>query len=227
MAKKHVVAVDGLVGAGKSTVCRMAGNMLGWPAVSTGIFYRTVAFIVQRYGLALHAAQEIEQLLLQELAKVEWHLVSGGEVRYAGEVLTTQLRRETLGEAASVLSELPAVRTLLLPLQRAVVHTSPQQGVIVDGRDIGTVVFPQADLKFFMTASLAQRAFRRARDENADPQKLRAVIAKRDVRDRGRTLAPLQKAADAVELDTSVMTAAQAAAYLVALIRGRLPNAAT
>ena len=128
-----------------------------------------------------------------------------------------------MGDAASQLSELPAVRELLLPLQREVVHTSLQLGVIVDGRDIGTIVFPQADLKVFMIANFEERVLRRASEENTDPQVLLAQIKERDVRDSSRVLAPLKKAADAFELDTSTMTAAQAAARMVALIREHLP----
>lgn len=224
---RYIVAVDGVVGAGKSTVCRIAGNMLGWPAVSTGIFYRTAAFIAQRHGLTANTEQKIKPLLAQELAKVDWHLTTRGEIHYGQEQLTTQLQSETLGNTASLLSELPAVRELLLPLQREVVHACQQRGVIVDGRDIGTIVFPQADLKIFMVASLEQRALRRAGDENTDPQTLLAKIKARDARDSSRTLAPLKKAADAVELDTSTMTAAQGAARMVALIREHLLNAET
>lgn len=224
---RHVVAVDGVVGAGKSTICRMAGNLLGWPAVSTGIFYRTAAFITQRHGLTAATEQKIRPMLAQELAKVSWHLTARGEIHYGEEKLTTQLQSEVLGDAASLLSELPAVRALLLPLQREVVHTCRQQGVIVDGRDIGTIVFPQAPLKIFMVASLEQRALRRAGDENTDPQTLLAKITARDARDSGRTLAPLKKAPDAIELDTSTMTAAQGAARMVALIREHLLNEET
>ncbi len=224
---KYVVAVDGVVGAGKSTVCRAVGNVLGWPAVSTGIFYRTAAFIVHRHGLTVDAEQKIRQLLAQELTKVHWHLTTSGEISYGKETLTAQLQSESMGYAASLLSELPAVRELLLPLQREVVHVCPARGVIVDGRDIATVVFPQADLKIFMVASLEQRARRRASDESLHPQALLAKIKARDMRDSGRTLAPLKKAADAVELDTSMMSVAQAAARMVTLIRGHLPGAAT
>ena len=224
---KCIVAVDGVVGAGKSTVCRLAGNMLGWPALSTGVFYRTAACIVQRCGLALTTEAEIKQLLVRELAKVRWHLTTSGEVHYGEEILTPQLHSEPMGDAASQLSELPAVRTLLLPLQREVVHSYPQAGVIVDGRDIGTVVFPQANLKIFMVASLEQRALRRASDEHTNPQALLAKIEARDGRDRSRTLAPLKKAPAAFELDTSTISAAQAAASMVALIREHLPNVAT
>ena len=224
---KYVVAVDGVVGAGKSTVCRLAGNMLGWPALSTGVFYRTAAFIVHRHGLTLDAEQKIRQLLTRELAKVHWHLTTSGEIHYGEEKLTTQLQSEPMGDAASMLSALPDVRELLLPLQREVVHACQQLGIIVDGRDIGTVVFPQADLKIFMVASLEQRVLRRASDENTDPQALLAKIKKRDGRDKSRTLAPLKKAAAAMELDTSTMTAAQAAARMVALIHEHLPRAAT
>ena len=224
---KYVVAVDGVVGAGKSTACRLAGNMLGWPAVSTGIFYRTAAFIVHRHALALHEESKIEQLLTRELTKVQWHLTSSGEVQYGTENITVQLQSEQMGDAASALSVQPAVRTLLLSPQREVARTCQQQGVIVDGRDIGTVVFPQADLKIFMTASLEQRVLRRASEENTDPQALQAKIKNRDIRDSSRTLAPLKKAADAVALDTSTVTAAQAAARLVALIREHLPSTST
>ncbi len=224
---KYVVAVDGVVGAGKSTVCRMAGNMLGWPAISTGVFYRTAAFIVHRHGLKLDAEQKIRQLLTRELEKVHWHLTTSGEIHYGKEKLTTQLQSELMGDAASMLSELSAVRELLLPMQREVVHACQQLGVIVDGRDIGTVVFPQADLKIFMVASIEQRVLRRASDENIDPQALLAKIKKRDGRDSSRTLAPLKKAATAIELDTSTMTASHAAACMVALIREHLPSVET
>lgn len=224
---RSIVAVDGVVGAGKSTVCRMAGKILGWPAVSTGVFYRTVAFIVQQHGVALHAEQQLQQLLTRELPTVRWELTTSGEVYYGGEQLTVQLETEQLGDAASVLSELQVVRALLLPLQREVVSACPQQGVIVDGRDIGTVVFPHADLKIFMVASLEQRARRRAGDTDTDIQTLRRRIVERDRRDSSRALAPLKKAHAAVELDTSRLTIDQAAERMVILIREHLLSATT
>ena len=224
---KYVVAVDGEVGAGKSTVCRMAGNMLGWPAISTGIFYRTVAFIVQRHNVALDAEQDIAQLLQRELPRMRWELTTSGIIYYDKEKLTNQLQREQLGDTASMLSVQPRVRELLLPLQREVAQACESSGVIVDGRDMGTVVFPQADVKIFMFASLEQRVMRRAGEEQTDLHQLRTLIAERDVRDRNRTLAPLKKAADAIELDTSNITAAQAAARMVSVVRERLPNTET
>ena len=224
---KYVVAVDGEVGAGKSTVCRLAGKMLDWPAISTGIFYRTVAFIVQRHRVALDAEQDIDHLLQQELPRMRWELTTRGTIYYGEEELIDQLQHERLGDTASVLSVQQRVRELLLPLQREVVQACQSLGVIVDGRDMGTVVFPQADVKIFMFASLEQRVLRRAGEDHTDLQQLRTLIAERDVRDRNRTLAPLKKAADAVELDTSNITAAQAAARMVAVVRECLPNTTT
>ena len=218
-----IVAVDGLAGAGKSSVCRLVAERLDWLWVSTGIFYRAVAVAAQRRGVNFMNEREVEHFLIQELANITWNFNGYGEAYYAGLDLTPYLAGIQVGDQASTVSEYKTVREALLPVQRRVVALSSKRGAIVDGRDIGTVVFPAAALKFFMVATLQQRALRRSGDEQ-DAKKIAAQIKGRDVRDGTRSHAPMKRPPGAIEIDTTNLTIEQAAERMLVAIRRVWPN---
>ena len=196
------IAIDGPSGAGKSTLAKALAARLGFLYVDTGAIYRTVELQLSlTYG-----ADGLQHMLL------------------AGEDVTQAIRENQVSRYASQVSAYPAVRAFLLEMQRNLART---HDVIMDGRDIGTVVLPQADLKIFLTASVEERARRRCRELQArgaqvDLATIQAEIAQRDYADSHRSAAPLRKAADAVVVDTSQMDREESLAALITLAKERL-----
>lgn len=203
-AARLVIAIDGPVGAGKSTAARRLATAVGALYIDSGAMYRAVGYKAVREGLDLrdHAA------LAQLAAGTDVRVIAacgGPRVLVDGEDVTGRLRTPEMDEAASVVSTCPAVRERLVALQRAMAQA---HGVVMDGRDIGTVVFPDADLKFFLEADLDIRAARRAHDlaaagAAAPLERVRGEVARRDARDQTREVSPLRPAPDAIHLDTS------------------------
>jgi CMP/dCMP kinase len=220
--RPFVVAIDGPAGAGKSTVARSLAARLGYTFLDTGALYRTVALIAQRKqipwddGAALGAlAKELEIVFVQEADRTR--------ISAAGLDVTDDIRRAEISEGASRVSALPEVRAGLLDMQRRV---ATQANVVAEGRDIGTVVFPSAQAKFFLTASPEMRAERRTLELQAAgrPAVLSEVLAEmlaRDARDSGRAVAPLRRADDAVEIDSSCATPAEVLDQMTAIVRKR------
>jgi cytidylate kinase len=195
-----VVTIDGPAGSGKSSVARRLAERLGWGFVSSGAMYRAVAWLVLQGG-SLEAALAGCRIEFRGLPTEQRVLVGGEDV-------TRQLQSEAVGRLASSLSERPEVRRLADGLQRRLAEGGP---TVVEGRDAGTVVFPDAACKFYLDASLEVRTERRlsevrARGEAADADTVRRDLAGRDARDRERTLAPLSAAPGAVRLDSGPMT---------------------
>jgi cytidylate kinase len=195
-----VVTIDGPAGSGKSTVARRLAERLGYGFLSSGAIYRAVAWLVLE-GAALEAALAGLRVEFRGLPTEQRVLVGGRDA-------TRALASEAVGRLASTLSERPEVRRLADALQRQLAETGP---LVVEGRDAGSVVFPEAACKFYLDASLDTRAERRladarARGETADAAAVRSDLASRDARDRSRALAPLVAAAGAVYLDSSRMT---------------------
>lgn len=226
MARPKIVAVDGPAGSGKSSICSSVCKQLGWSYVNTGALYRAVGLIAHERGLPLLEGQGIQKILDEFSATVRWDHESAR--LYVGvEDLTDRLESVEAGNGASVVAKMQMVRDALLPIQRRLALSVPR-GAIVDGRDIGTVVFPDADMKIFMTASLEQRAARRLKQletsgiktDMSHAEVLRA-IASRDDQDSQRNAAPLRKADDAVLFDTSEMDVGEAIASLTSLIRSK------
>ncbi len=208
-----IVAIDGPAGSGKSTTARRVADRLGWLYLDTGAMYRAVGLAFRTRGLPFtdEAAATLVPGLDVQLAPDP----SGVRVALDGADVTDRIRTPEAADDASRVSALPAVRQALVALQRRVArtHEATGGGVVVEGRDIGTVVFPDAAVKFFLVADLDARAARRvadlytlaARTGAAVPtfETVRAEIADRDARDTGRHLAPLVAAPDAVHLDTT------------------------
>jgi cytidylate kinase len=202
-----VITIDGPTASGKGTVAHKVAERLGFHVLDSGALYRLTALSALRAEADLADEQEIATIAAQLPAKF-----AGGEIYLADENVTHALRAETVGNTASKIAALPAVRLALFGLQLAF-RRAP--GLVADGRDMGTVIFPNAQLKVFLTASVAARAERRYKqliDKGfpANMDDLLADLQARDARDTGRAVAPLVPAEGAHILDTSSMNAEQA-----------------
>ena len=204
------VAIDGPVGAGKSTIARAAAGKLGYIYCDTGALYRAVALHCVRSGADLKSPGEIAEKLPS--AKAEIRLIDGVQrVFLNGEDVSDLIRTPEVSMAASAVSAVPEVRAALLDIQR---NIAAENSVIMDGRDIGTVVLPNANVKIFLTAAAEIRAKRRydelcAKGENVTFEEVLNDLNKRDYNDTHRDIAPLKQAEDAVLADTSGMDFAQ------------------
>ena len=201
------IAIDGPAGAGKSTIAKLAAEKLNYIYVDTGALYRTIAL----YFIENKIDAENEEAVVKacDSIKVEMAHVEGVQQVYLnGRNVSTDIRKEEVGNMASKVAAKRAVRDKLLSLQRDMAAT---QDVLMDGRDIGTNVLPNAELKIYLTASSEERAARRVRQlkekgENPDYDTIKADIEQRDYQDMHREIAPLAQAEDAIYLDTSDMT---------------------
>lgn len=223
MDKHFSVAIDGPSGAGKSTIARAAAACFGFIYVDTGAIYRTVGLAAARAGLPLGAEQDVLKLL-PGLDIAFGYGEDGAQHMYLnGEDVSGLIRTPEISMRASEVSAMPEVRACLLDMQRKMAES---HSVIMDGRDIGTVVLPNASLKIFLTASPERRAERRyleLREKGATDsydEVLRDII-KRDKNDSSRAAAPLKRADDAIEVDTSELTLDESIERICALISDR------
>ena len=218
--KAPVITVDGPSGSGKGTVSQRVAQALGWRLLDSGALYRVLALAARRRGVALDDEPALAALADSlDVAFEERPGEEGVRVLLGGEDVTGELRTEACGEAASRVAALPAVREALLGRQRAF-RVPP--GLVADGRDMGTVVFPDAPLKIYLTASADERARRRwrqlrAQGVEADLAALYREIAARDARDASRKASPLRPAADAVQIDTTGLGIEEVVARVLAL----------
>lgn len=209
-----VVAIDGPAGAGKGTVAATVAERWGWRLLDSGALYRVVGLLALRRGLSLAAERE-----LAAAARAATVAFAGGRVFVDGSDETAAIRSPAVAAAASQAAAKPQVRAALLTAQRAF---RQRPGLVADGRDMGTVVFPDATLKVFLTATVAQRALRRyrqlkPRQPNVRLRDLSEAIEERDRRDRNRAVSPLVAAPDAVTIDTTRMTVEEVVAAVLAL----------
>ena len=223
MTQVKNIAIDGPAGAGKSTIARMVSQRLGFLYVDTGALYRSIGVCALRNGVKTDDANGVEALLPR--VKVELKFVDGVQhVFLNGDDVSEEIRKPEASMAASNVSAIPAVRAFLFDLQR---EMAAQNNVVMDGRDIGTVVLPDADLKIFLTASPEERARRRfneMKDKGMDVEfaPLLEEIKQRDYNDSHRAIAPLKQAQDAVLVDTTENTLEESIARVEALARERL-----
>lgn len=222
--KTIAVAIDGPSGAGKSTIARAAAGHLGFVYVDTGAMYRTIGLAVCRAGVSLGETERIQPVLNSGI-QVSLKYENGVQhVLLDGEDVSDLIRTPEMSKYASFVSAVPAVRAFLLQTQREMAQTN---NVIMDGRDIGTVILPHAQVKIFLTASAEARAKRRfielqEKGENITLESVVADMKQRDHDDETRAAAPLKQADDAVLVDTSELTLEQSIEAVEAVIRPAL-----
>jgi cytidylate kinase len=224
---RPIVAIDGPAGAGKSTVARRLADELGYVLVDTGAMYRVVALAASRASVPWTDGSGLGALAgnLVQSAHISFarHPARGLRVVLAGEDVSEAIRTPDMGMGASQVSAHPEVRAALLDLQR---QAGRAGGVVLEGRDIGTVVFPEAEVKFYLTASPAVRARRRfeelvAKGEKVTYEQTLADVERRDANDTGREHAPLRRADDALLVDSSDMSIDATVSHLALQVRER------
>ena len=224
MVNKIIVAIDGYSSCGKSTIAKALAKYAGYTYVDTGAMYRAVALYAQRLGIANPESGYTD--LLTQLKNIHIDFIQtpeGQHVTLNGEDVETYIRTLEIGNLASQISTIKEVRAFLVAQQQAM---GEKKGIVMDGRDIGTVVFPHAELKLFLTASPEVRAERRfkelqAKGENPVWEEILADVNDRDYRDTHRAESPLRQADDAVVVDNSHLTREEQMEHIIEVFRGR------
>ncbi len=220
MSKYVVVAIDGPAGAGKSTIARRVAGRLGFTYIDTGAMYRAVALAAVRAGVDLAAQEEVERIA----RAVTIDFAANGSVLLNGEDVSEAIRTPEMSPASSKVSVFPGVRRAMVEKQRAIAR---DRSVVMEGRDFGSVVFPDAEVKIYLDADPAVRAARRVRELRekgiqADAALIEREIRERDHRDSTRADSPLTRVADAVYLDTTPLSPEQVEAAILDIVRSRL-----
>jgi cytidylate kinase len=210
-----VIAIDGPAGAGKSAVGRRVAEALGLPFVDSGAFYRAVALLSAERGVAPDDYRGLTAIAAEPGLRAV-----GDRIFHDDRDLTDQIHNADINDRLAKVARTAAVRVVVNAKQRALAR----EGVVMVGRDIGTIVFPDADFKFFLTASLEERVRRRMaqferRGEPVDPETMRREVAERDASDAGRTVAPMKPAEDAVLIDTDPLSVDEVVAEIVERVR--------
>jgi cytidylate kinase len=221
--KKIVIAIDGPAAAGKSTTARRVAEILGYLHIDTGAMYRALTLKVLRSNISLEAAEAIERLTEATTVRLE-RFDGENRIFVDGVDVTGEIRTPEVTKAVSRISGYAFVRRVMVREQRKLAEAG---GAVLEGRDIGTVVLPDADLKIFMVANVSERARRRKKDLedvgiDVDTETLVDEINKRDQQDSTREVSPLRKAQDAIELDTSSMSIETQVEFIVAKAKERL-----
>lgn len=225
MPKTYSIAIDGPAGAGKSTIAKRLAAELGYHYVDTGAIYRTVAYFFDLWGVAPKDIDGINRYIDELNIAIEYDEDGLQHMLMNGIDVTGDIRTQDIAQKASLVSAHSVVRDMLLDMHRDV---AKQYNVIMDGRDIGTVVLPKANVKIFLTASPEVRAQRRtdelvAKGQKADYNKVLQEIKQRDYQDTHRPVAPLKMARDSVKVDTSEMDIDQVLAAIKKIIGEKIP----
>ena len=224
MAKRVSIAIDGPAGAGKSTIARRLASELGYRYVDTGAIYRTVAYFMDLWGVSPKDVDGVNRYIDELTVAIEYDEDGLQHMLMNGMDVTSDIRTPDISQKASLISAHAVVREMLLDMQR---ELAEQYDVVMDGRDIGTVVLPKATVKIFLTASPEVRARRRcneltARGQKASIEKVLKDIQQRDYQDTHREIAPLKMARDSVKLDTSDMTVDEVIAAMKAIVEKKV-----
>jgi len=225
MAKTYSIAIDGPAGAGKSTIAKRLAKELGYMYVDTGAIYRTVAYFMDLLGISPKDVDGVSRYIDELTIGIEYDEEGTQHMIMNGMDVTADIRTQDISQKASLVSAHAVVRDVLLDMQRDV---AKQYNVIMDGRDIGTVVLPKANVKIFLTASVEVRAKRRydeliAKGQKANLATIRQEIEKRDYQDTHREVAPLKLARDSIKVDTSNMDIDQVVAEIKAIAGKKIP----
>jgi cytidylate kinase len=206
MPKRKIIAIDGPSGAGKSTVARLLAERLGYIFIDTGAMYRAIAWKAKKEGVPLN---EESLKIICSTTEINLKRVSGRTRVFVDDKdVTEEIRTPEIGMMASTVSAFPCVRERLLELQRSMGRNG---GIVMEGRDIGTVIFPDAEIKFFLDATIDERGKRRhldllSREIKDEPERVTEEIKKRDEADSKRALAPLRRADDSIYIDSTKMS---------------------
>ena len=225
--KQIIVAIDGYSSCGKSTIAKALAKYAGYTYVDTGAMYRAVALYAQRIGIANPESGYTDLLAQLDNIRIDFiQTPEGQHVTLNGEDVESSIRTLEIGNLASQISTIKEVRAFLVAQQQAM---GEKKGIVMDGRDIGTVVFPNAELKLFWTASPEVRADRRFKELQAKGEKpvwedVLADVNDRDYRDTHRAESPLRQAEDAVVVDNSQMSREEQMEYIIEVFRGRSQN---
>ena len=224
MAKTYSIAIDGPAGAGKSTIAKALAKELGYHYVDTGAIYRTVAYFLDLLGISPKDVDGVERYIDELTIEIEYDETGKQHMIMNGMDVSDEIRTQDISQKASLVSAHKIVRDMLLDMQRDV---AKKHNVIMDGRDIGTVVLPKATVKIFLTASAEVRAKRRtdelvAKGQQANYEQTLKEIKQRDYQDSNRPIAPLKQADDAVLVDTSDMGIDQVLAAIKTIVQEKI-----
>ena len=225
MAKTYSIAIDGPAGAGKSTIAKRLAKELGYRYVDTGAIYRTVAYFMDLWGVSPKDVDGVERYIDELTIGIEYDEEGLQHMIMNGMDVTADIRTQDISQKASLVSAHACVREVLLDMQRDV---AKEYNVIMDGRDIGTVVLPKANVKIFLTASAEVRAQRRtdellAKGQKANFNQILKEIQQRDYQDTHREIAPLKMCRDSVKVDTSDMDIDQVVEEIKAIVAKKIP----
>ena len=218
--KKISIAIDGPAAAGKSTIAKMVAKKLNYTYIDTGAMYRCVAYATLKQGLAFEDEKAVSDLL----KNMQIEMKPEGTIYLNGEDVTSSIRQNEVSMGASIVSKYQSVREFLVEKQREMAQGG---GVILDGRDIGTVVLKDAELKIYQIASIECRALRRHKENlergmASDLEAIKKEIAMRDEQDMNRQISPLKKADDAIEIDTSEMSLEEVVSRVMELVESKI-----
>ena len=225
MAKTYSIAIDGPAGAGKSTIAKRLAKELGYRYVDTGAIYRTVAYFMDLWGVSPKDVDGVERYIDELTIGIEYDEDGLQHMIMNGMDVTGDIRTQDISQKASLVSVHACVREVLLDMQRDV---AKEYNVIMDGRDIGTVVLPKANVKIFLTASAEVRAQRRtdellAKGQKANYNQILKEIQQRDYQDTHREIAPLKMCRDSIKVDTSSMDIDQVVEEIKAIVAKKIP----